>query len=115
MSVGVSRGVADGPTRSAHTRMGGEHSWRDGGVRCLLPSGGLQILDLVLFHFGVEGRTVEPENGSGLLLVPVRTLQRLQDRHPLDLRQRAVRWNDEFGAWAALLPDGLRQIADGDL
>src|SRR5215218_3956722 len=102
------REAAEPPTARrgrAHTRVAEQSPRATVAYRVLLPSGGLQILDLVLLHFGVEGRTVEPENGSCFLLVPVRTLQRLQDRHPLDLRERAVRRNHEFGAWAALLAD----------
>ena len=80
------------------------------------PRGALAaVLDLVLLHLAVERRPVQPEDLRRLLLVPVRALQRLQDRHLLDLGQRAVRRNHELRGRRALGAQRLRQIVDGDL
>ena len=56
------------------------------------------VLDLVLLHLAVERRPVEAEDLRRLLLVPVGALQRLEDRHLLDLGQRAVRRDHELGS-----------------
>src|SRR4051812_42715034 len=78
-------------------------------------SGSTLILDLVLLHLAVEGRTIEAENLRGLLLVPVGALQRLRDRHLLDLGERAMRWNRELLGRAPLFTNRLRQIVWLDL
>src|SRR5262245_21203131 len=45
------------------------------------------ILDVVLLHLAVQRRPIQPQDLSGFLLVPVRTLERLYDRHLLDFSQ----------------------------
>src|SRR5918995_3456770 len=54
------------------------------------------IHDLVLLHLAVERRAIESQDLRRLLLVPVRALQRLQDGHLLDFRQRAMRRDGEL-------------------
>src|SRR5262249_19265498 len=73
------------------------------------------IANVVLLHLAVERRAVEAEDLRGLLLVPVRTLQRLQNRHLLDLRERAMRWNHEVRRAGRLLADRFREIGHDDL
>src|SRR5690349_18014779 len=67
------------------------------------------VLDVVLLHLAVQRRPVQPEDLRRLLLVPVGPLQRLQDRHLLDLGQRAVRRDDELGRRRALGAKRFRQ------
>src|SRR5262249_49824757 len=54
------------------------------------------VADVVLFHLAVQGGPIQAENLGRLLLVPVRALQRLHDRHLLDLGQSPVRRDDEI-------------------
>src|SRR5687767_12114574 len=68
------------------------------------------IDDLVLFHLAVQRRTIQAEDLCGFLLVPVRPLKRLQDRHLLDLGKRAVRRNRELLRWRSLLANLLGQV-----
>src|SRR5712692_10057323 len=72
------------------------------------------VADVVLLHLAVERRPVQPENLRRLLLVPVRPLQRLQDRHLLDFGERPMRRDDEVGRGRRLLANGFRQIGDRD-
>ena len=57
----------------------------------------------------------EPEDLRRLLLVPVRPLQSLHDRHLLDLGEGSMWRNDELGRTAAFFANRLGQIADTDL
>ena len=59
-------------------------------------------------HLAVQRRPVQAQDVRGLLLVPVRPLQRLQDRHLLDLRQRVVRRHRELGFGDGLVADRSR-------
>src|SRR5258708_7481968 len=68
------------------------------------------VLDLVLLHLAVERGTVEAEDLRRLLLVPVGTLEGLQDRHLLDFCQRAVRRNHEFRRGRGLGAKGFREV-----
>src|SRR5688572_5657981 len=81
-----------------------------GALRCAL------ILDVVLLHLAVERRPVQAQDLRGFLLVPVGALQGLQDRHFLDLRQRAMRRDRELlSRRSAFLADSLRKIGGDDL
>src|SRR5262249_743554 len=73
------------------------------------------VADLVLLHLAVERRSVQAKYLRGLLLIPVRALQRLEDRHLFALSQRAVRRNDEIHGARRLLANRFRKIGDGDL
>src|SRR5205814_4859801 len=68
---------------------------------------GALILNVVLLHLAVERRPVEAQDLRRLLLVPVRPLQCLEDRHLLDLGERAVRGNREILRGGAFLADCL--------
>src|SRR5262245_1523953 len=81
-----------------------------GAARARLPT----VLDLVLLHLAVQRRPVQAEDLGGLLLVPVRALERLQDGHLFDLRERAVRRDDELRGRRALGPQRLRQVVHLD-
>ena len=69
---------------------------------------------LVFLHLAVERRSIQPENLRGFLLVPVRSLQRLQDRHLLDFRQRAMWRNGELLGRRSLLANLFGQIVRKD-
>src|SRR5688572_14810098 len=73
------------------------------------------VHDLVLLHLAVERRPVEAEDLRRFLLVPVCTLERLEDRHLLDFGQRTVRRDRELLRRTSLFPDLLRQVVRQDL
>src|SRR5512143_2605638 len=69
-----------------------------------LPVRAPRIVDLVLLHLAVQRRPVEAQDRGRLLLVPVGPLERLHDRHLLDVRQRPVRREDELRGARRPLP-----------
>src|SRR5207244_5845613 len=69
----------------AFRALGGSERRRGTGFRGLWPA----LLDAVLAHLRVERRAPEPEQRGRRLLVPLRRLERAQDRGALDLLERA--------------------------
>src|SRR4029453_7768792 len=102
--------------RSAITSVEAASEGPLGRLRGSRPSRGplSSVLDFVFLHLAVEGGAVQAQNLRRLLLVPVRSLQRLHDRHLLDLGQRAVWRNDELGRRGAFRSQRFRQIVDLD-
>src|SRR5919201_775048 len=86
------------------------------GRACRGRSRGLpDVADVVLLHFAVQRRPIEPEDLRRFLLVPVRALERLQDGHLLDFGERAVRRDHEVRRAGGFLANRFRGIGDRDL
>src|SRR5258705_349544 len=105
--------IASAPKRSSDAR-----ACIDRTTPMARPEGALRgalILNVVLLHLAVERRPVQAEDLRRLLLVQVRPLQRLHDRHLLDFGERPVRRDRELLRRASLLADGLGQVVGLDL
>ena len=74
------------------------------------PSSRILCFRILLYSVG----RYKPELSSGFLLVPVRPIERLDDRDPLDLRQRPMRRNHEIACRPRFLPQRIGQIGGRD-
>src|SRR5665811_508100 len=77
----------------------------------LLTGGATHVADVVLLQLAVERGTIEAQDRGRFLLVPVRPLQRLQDRHLLDLGERPVRREDELRRRARLFAERFGAVS----